>query len=95
MSFNSKKRSNNIYLSKSLFVRGLQCHKSLYLQKYSPELKEEVSEVTQKRFDSGKDVGSLAQQLFPGGVIVPYEGLSHSEQIDMTHSLIDQDIDTI
>lgn len=32
------------YLSKSLFIRGLQCHKSLYLHKYHPELKDEVSE---------------------------------------------------
>jgi hypothetical protein len=84
-----------IYLSKSLFIRGLQCHKSLYLQKYRPELKDEVSEETQMRFDMGFDVGSLAQQLFPGGVIVPYEELSHSEQIDMTHSLIERGVDTI
>lgn len=25
-------------LSKSAFVRGIQCHKSLYLKKYHPEL---------------------------------------------------------
>lgn len=85
----------DIYLSKSLFIRGLQCHKSLHLQKYRPELKEEVSEETQLRFDMGYDVGSLAQQLFPGGVIVPYEGLSHSEQVDMTQSLIERGVDTI
>ncbi|MCG2741586.1 MAG: DUF2779 domain-containing protein [Syntrophaceae bacterium] len=85
----------NIYLSKSLFIRGLQCHKSLYLQKYRPELKDEVSEETQRRFDIGNDAGSLAQQLFPGGVIVPYEGLSHSEQLSMTQTLIEQGIDTV
>ena len=26
-------------LSKSLYTRGLQCHKSLYLHKYHPELR--------------------------------------------------------
>jgi hypothetical protein len=88
-------RKNNIYLSKSLFIRGCQCHKSLYLQKYRPELKDEVSEETQRRFDIGNNTGSLAQQLFPGGVIVPYEGLSHSEQLSMTQTLIKQGLETI
>ena len=93
--FYRKSRSDNIYLSKSLFVRGIQCHKSLYLQKYRPELKDKVSEETQRRFDIGNDAGSLAQQLFPGGVIVPYEGLSHSEQRSMTQTLIEQGTDTV
>jgi hypothetical protein len=90
-----KSRSDNIYLSKSLFIRGLQCHKSLYLQKFSPELKDEVSEETQRRFDIGNDAGSLAQQIFPGGMVVPYEGLSHSKQISMTQTLIEQGRDII
>lgn len=82
-------------LSKSLFIRGLQCHKSLYLQKYRPELKEEVTPEKQRLFDSGSNVGLLAQQLFPGGVNVPYEGLSYMEQIEKTQSLIQQGVDTI
>ena len=84
-----------LYLSKSLFTRGLQCHKSLYLQKFKPDLKDAVTEEAQRRFDIGYDVGSLAQQLFPDGVIVPYEGLSPAEQISMTQSLIEQGTDTI
>lgn len=96
MTSSNRERSNsNIYLSKSLFIRGLQCHKSLYLQKYKPELKDAVSEEAQRRFDIGNDAGSLAQQLFPGGVVVPYEGLSHSKQLSMTQTLIDQGLDTI
>ncbi len=82
-------------LSKSLFIRGLQCHKSLYLQKYRPELKEEVTPEKQRLFDSGSNVGILAQQLFPGGVNVPYEGLSYAEQIERTQSLIQQGANTI
>jgi hypothetical protein len=82
-------------LSKSLFIRGLQCHKSLYLQKFRPELKEEVTPEQQSLFDSGSNVGILAQQLFPGGVNVPYEGLSYAEQIERTQSLIQQGANTI
>jgi hypothetical protein len=55
-------------LSKSSFIRGLQCHKSLYLKKYHPELEAEVSESQQAIFTKGTDVGILAQQLFPGGI---------------------------
>ena len=92
---NKENGRGNVYLSKSLFIRGLQCHKSLYLQKYRPELKDEVSEEKQRLFDGGNNVGSLAQQIFPGGVIVPYEGLSHSEQLSMTQTLIEQGVNTI
>uniref|UniRef100_UPI003217689E DUF2779 domain-containing protein n=1 Tax=uncultured Draconibacterium sp. TaxID=1573823 RepID=UPI003217689E len=55
-------------LSKSAFIRGLQCHKSLYLKKHHPELEDKVSESQQAIFDKGTNVGVLAQQLFPGGV---------------------------
>ena len=55
------------YLSKSLFIRGLQCHKSLYLHKYHPELKDEISEEQEAKFQTGINVGIYAQKLFPGG----------------------------
>jgi hypothetical protein len=83
------------YLSKSLFVRGVRCHKSLYLHKYRPELKDEVSADTERGFEIGFEIGDLAQELFPGGVIVPYDGLSHEEQIEMTASLISKGCKTI
>jgi hypothetical protein len=95
MSTQKNGKEDVFYLSKSLFVRGVRCHKSLYLHKYRPELKDEVSEETEKRFAGGYEIGDLAQGLFPGGVIVPYEGLSHSEQIDMTQTLIEQGIEII
>ena len=60
------------YLSKSLYIRGLQCHKSLFLEKFQRELKGEISAETQARFDSGNMVGEAAHDLFPDGVFVPY-----------------------
>ena len=53
--------------SKSQFIRGLQCYKSLWLYKYKPELREEPDEAAQAIFDTGTEVGVLALQLFPGG----------------------------
>jgi len=69
------------YLSKTLFIKGLQCHKALYLHKNHPELKDEVSDAKEALFSSGRDVGTFAQKLFPGGIEIPYEGLSLSDQI--------------
>jgi hypothetical protein len=92
---NDQVNGNAAYLSKSLFVRGVRCHKSLYLSKYKPELKDEVSADTEKSFEVGYEIGDLAQTLFPGGVIVPYEELSHEAQIKMTAELIAQGCRTI
>ncbi len=60
------------YLSKSLYIRGLQCHKSLFLEKFQSELKGEISAATQALFNSGNLVGEAAHDLFPGGVLIPY-----------------------
>ena len=78
----------NPYLSKSLYIKGCQCPKALWLKKYHPELADEISAEQQALFDSGTNVGILAQQLFPDGVLIPYEGLSMAEQLTMTAKAI-------
>ena len=60
--------NSKIKISKSSFIRGKQCHKSLYLKKHHPELEDKVSEAQQAIFDGGTNVGLLAQQLFPKGI---------------------------
>jgi len=82
-------------LSKSLFSRGLQCHKSLYLHKFHPELNNQLSNSQHGRLKSGNEVGELARQLFPGGILVPYENLSIPAQLELTSSLIDNGVKTI
>ncbi len=59
---------NSFTLSKSAFIRGMQCYKSLYLKKHYPELEDTVSESRQMIFNKGTNIGLLAQKLFPGGV---------------------------
>jgi len=54
-------------LSKSTFIRGLKCSKSLYLNKHNRNLKDELSEMQKAIFNQGDMVGQLAQQLFPNG----------------------------
>ena len=54
-------------LSKSTFIRGLQCEKSLYLYKHHYRLKDPTPSSLQAVFDQGTNIGLLAQELFPYG----------------------------
>ena len=54
-------------LSKSTFIRGLQCEKSLYLYKHHYRLKDPTPSSLQAVFDQGTNIGILAQELFPKG----------------------------
>ena len=78
------------YLSKSLYIRGLQCHKSLYLDKYQPELRGEPTPELEALWKSGHEVGDFAHMLFPGGVVVPFDGLTKEEQLAKTREEIDR-----
>ena len=64
-------------LSKSTFMRGCQCAKSLWLHKHRPELKDVMEDSQQAIFTQGTNVGIIARELFPGGVdaspATPYE----------------------
>ncbi|MFZ2325197.1 MAG: DUF2779 domain-containing protein [Ignavibacteriaceae bacterium] len=55
-------------LSKSSFIRGVQCEKHLYLYKYHYNEMDQLSEMQRAIFKRGTDVGKLAQQLFPRGI---------------------------
>ena len=89
MSFN---KSNS--LSKSLFTRGLQCPKSLWLYKSKPELRATPDASLQARFDTGTEVGILAQQLRPGGHALVYES-GFTRNIDKTRELLAAGAETI
>lgn len=78
------------YLSKSLYMRGLQCHKSLYLDRRRPELRAAPSAELEALWKSGHAVGDFAHMLFPGGVVVPFDGLTKDEQLAKTREEIDR-----
>ncbi len=61
-------------LSKSTYIRGLQCNKSLYLNKFRPYLRDKITEEQLAKFARGHAVGKVAQQLFPGGIVMPRPG---------------------
>ena len=82
-------------LSKSRFMAGSQCHKYLWLkvhEKGAPELK--VTEALRDLFEQGNQVGALARQRFPGGVMV--EGDHHDPTREArTRELIAQGVPAI
>lgn len=82
-------------LSKSQFIRGLQCMKSLWLLKNRPEFRTPPDEAQQMIFDTGTDVGVLAQQLFPGGAEIVFDYKKINENIQKTRDLIDSGVKTI
>jgi hypothetical protein len=76
-------------LSKSTFVRGIQCHKSLYLNKYHPELRDELSPKQEAIFERGTAVGKHAQKLFPDGIDVsPESYYDFSTSLKKTQEMI-------
>ncbi len=76
-------------LSKSLILKGLQCPRALWLTKHPPAFDFPPQPDLEAKFAAGTEVGILAQQLFPGGIEVPYEGLSFPAQLAKTKELID------
>ena len=61
-------------LSKSQYLKGLQCPKALWLYRHQPDLATPVSELKQWIFDSGHEVGIVAQSYFGDGLLIdePY-----------------------
>lgn len=83
------------YLSKSLFIRGVQCHKALYLHTYHPDLKDPVPPSREALFRAGSEVGILARGLFPGGVEIPFESGSYDMQVVLTRDAMAKGAHTI
>jgi hypothetical protein len=74
-------------ISKSKFVAGCQCVKRLYWQVHEPELATRPDAATEAIMQQGHEVGTLARQLFPGGIEVRSDrGLD--EAIRTTRELI-------
>jgi hypothetical protein len=75
-------------LSKSQYIRGLQCHKSLWLYKNKPELRKTADLAQESLFNTGYDVGELAKQLFPNGVEIEFDSNNFDAMIAKTKNLI-------
>ncbi len=77
-----------VNLSKSKFIAGLQCLKRLHLMCYQPRLARKPDEKQRAIFAQGHEVGELAQERFPGGVLVEESNLQHQKAVSSTLELI-------
>jgi len=82
-------------LSKTLYMRGLQCPKSLWLDRKQPEVRTAPSPGLIARWEAGNEVGLYAQLLFPGGVEIPFDGHTKVEQLTQTKDLLAKGAQTI
>jgi predicted RecB family nuclease len=78
------------HLSKSRFVAGWQCPKLLWWKVHEPSAEElQPGRVLQDLFDQGQQVGELARQQFPGGVLIDLPHTAVAERLVATQAAID------
>jgi hypothetical protein len=75
-------------ISKSTYLAGLQCPKRLWIRYNDPGLMPEVDDHTQALFDQGREVGSLAKELFPGGIEVAGPHTDFPALVEKTKELL-------
>ncbi len=75
-------------LSKSQYIRGLQCHKSLWLYKNKLELRDAPDYAQESIFNIGHNVGELAKELFPNGTEIEFNADNFKGMISKTKELI-------
>ncbi|WP_319521890.1 hypothetical protein [uncultured Desulfosarcina sp.] len=75
-------------LSKSQYLRGLQCPKALWLHRHRPDLAPPITEQKQWLFDSGHEVGQLAQTFFEDGLLIDEPYRATDRAIDATNRAI-------
>lgn len=73
-------------LTKSDFLKFVQCPKFLWLGKFRKDLMAQVDEAMQRRFDEGAEVEEYAYKLFPGGVSA--RGKNIKDDIDNTKKIL-------
>lgn len=78
------------YLSKSRFVAGWQCPKLLWWKVHEPGAVElQPDRVLQDRFDQGEQVGQLARQQFPGGILIDLPQKAIQERLAATKAALE------
>lgn len=82
-------------LSKSLYTRGLQCPKSLWLKKYKKDLLTPPTEQALSIFKTGDKVGALACGLFLDGRKVPFNRDDFEGMIALTRKYIAEGVKDI
>lgn len=81
-------------LSKSRFIKGMQCQKLLWLLAHKKDTLSPPSKEQVQIFSMGNEVGELACELFPNGARIHFDdGISHNAK--RTKELLDSGVSVI
>ncbi len=84
-------KNKKTILSKSTFIKGMQCRKALYLYKNRYFLRDPLSPEQRAKFIRGTHVGIFARELFPGGVDAsPKTHFQMAKSVEKTRELIEE-----
>ena len=84
-----------MHLSKSQYIRGLQCHKALWLYRHRRDLMAEPDANRLAVFATGHEVGELAKSLFPGGTEIEFDHRHFDAMAEQTAHLINSGVEVI
>lgn len=82
-------------LSKSQYVRGIQCEKSLWLYRHRKDLRTTPDTFQESIMESGTEFGILARQLWSGGVLIEADHLHPEDALTETQKAIASGAHTI
>lgn len=82
-------------LSKSQYIKGIQCPKNLWLYRNRKDLVPAIDAQKQALFDSGHEIGELAKQYLGGGVEVIQEYWDIEAAAEQTQKFIQEGHNTI
>jgi hypothetical protein len=82
-------------ISKSQYLKGLQCHKALWFYRHRRDLYPEIPEARQRLFDSGHEVGQLAQPYFENGIEITEKYYEIDKAIAATVKAVNQGYEAV
>ena len=82
-------------LTKTEFVRGLDCVRRAWLDRNRPALKAPLSLATRERIEVGKHLGDLARERYAGGVFATNPGADAESATVSTNALLEAGADCL
>ena len=75
-------------LSKSKYLVGLQCPKRLWLESYRRDLLPPIPAARERVFSQGHEVGILARERFPGGILINEDPFQWQAALEETRAAL-------
>lgn len=79
----------SVTLSKSKYLVGTQCPKRLWLEAHRRDLQPPTSPAQERVFTAGHEVGRLARERFPGGILIEEDPLRWRDAVVATKKALD------